>query len=218
MQRQPSSIEKKIFTGFGFALLVSILVSVATYLNNQRLVDTRKKVAETQEVLRSLKQILMTVTTAETGARGYLLTGDEAFLEPFKTASGRIEPDIQRVRVATRNDAAIQPRLAQMEDLMRGKLQALHQVNEARRANGFEAARDLPALREGKAQLEAIRSVVSEIEGEQLAVLNATEAAAQRGASTNLATVLIGSFATVGVLGLVYFPTRIDMRESPDRS
>ena len=213
MQRQPSSIEKKIFAGFGFALAVSILVSVATYLNNQQLVENRKKVAETQEVLRSLKQILTTVTNAETGARGYLLTGDEVFLEPFKNATGRIEPDMQRVRVATRNDAAIQPRLAQLEDRIRNKLQSLSLANHLRRASGFDADRELPALREGKAQLDELRSVVIEIEGEQLAVLNATEAAAQRSASTNLITVLVGSFATVGVLGLVYFLTRLDMSE-----
>ena len=79
--------------------------------------------------------------------------------------------------------------------------------------SGFDADRDLPALREGKAQLDEIRNVVTEIEGEQLVVLNSTEATARRGASTNLVTVLVGSFATVGVLGLVYFLTRLDMSE-----
>ena len=213
MPRQPSSIEKKIFAGFGFALVVSVLVSLTTYFNNERLVETRKKVAESQEALRSLKQILATVTNAETGSRGYLLTGDETFLEPFKTATGRIEPDMQRVRVATRNDRTILPRLTQLEDLTRNKLQALNQANQLRRAHGFDADRDLPALRGGKAQLDEIRGVVSEIEGEQLAELNSTEAAARRYASTNLATVLVGSLATAGVLGLVYFLTRLDMGE-----
>jgi PAS domain S-box-containing protein len=213
MQRQPSSIEKKIFVGFGFALIVSVLVSLTTYWNNQRLVETRRKALETQEVLRSLKQIVATVTDAETGARGFLLTGDEAFLEPFKAATGRIAPDLQRVRLATRNDRAVQPRLAQLDELTRAKLQILAKVIETRRANGYDPARDLPGLRESKARTDSIRSVISDIEGEQLAVLNGHEVAARGGAAENLLTVLVGSIATVGVLGLVYWLTRLDMGE-----
>ncbi len=48
---------------------------------------------ETQEVLRTLKQILATITDAETGTRGFVLTGDEEFLDPFKEATARIAPD-----------------------------------------------------------------------------------------------------------------------------
>lgn len=213
MQRQPSSIEKKIFVGFGFALVVSVLVSLTTYWNNQRLVETRRKAVETQEVLRSLKQIMATVTDAETGARGFLLTGDELFLEPFKAATGRIAPDLQRVRIATRNDPAVLPRLAQLDDLTRSKLQFLAKVIEERRANGYDPVRDLPVLRDSKARTDSIRSVISDIEGEQLAVLNGHEVAARGGATENLITVLVGSIATVGVLGLVYWLTRLDMGE-----
>ena len=213
MQRQPSSIEKKIFVGFGFALVVSVLVSLTTYWNNQRLVETRRKALETQEVLRSLKQIIATVTDAETGGRGFLLTGDEVFLEPFKAATGRIAPDLQRVRIATRNDPAVQPRLAQLDELTRAKLQILAKVIEARRTNGYDPARDLPVLRDSKARTDSIRSVISDIEGEQLAVLNGHEVAARGGATENLITVLVGSIATVGVLGLVYWLTRLDMGE-----
>ncbi|MEI9894958.1 MAG: PAS domain S-box protein [Chthoniobacter sp.] len=213
MQRQPSSIEKKIFAGFGFALVVSVLISLATYRNNQSLVETRRQMVVTQQVLRSLKQILATVTDAETGTRGFLLTGDEAFLEPFNAATGRIAPDLQRVRLATRNDEAVQPRLAQLEEFTRNELQLLSQVVGLRRESGFDVARDLPVLREGKARMGAIRNVIAEIEGDELTVLNNHEVAVRRKTTMNLVTVLVGSFATVGVLGLVYFLTRLDMGE-----
>ncbi|EDY22104.1 CHASE3 domain protein [Chthoniobacter flavus Ellin428] len=213
MQRQPSSIEKKIFAGFGFALFVSIVVSLATYLNNQRLVETRKQVVGTQEVLRSLKQILATMTDAETGARGFLLTGDEAFLEPFKAATGRIEPDLQRVRLATRDDLRVQPRLEQLDQLAKDKLQFLGQAVDLRRTSGYDATRDLPVLREGKTRMGTIRNLVTEIEGEQLVVLNNQDGAARHSSSMNLFTVLLGSIATVGGLGLVYWLTRLDMAE-----
>jgi CHASE3 domain sensor protein len=211
MQRQPSSIEKKIFAGFGFALIVSVLVSLTTYWNNQRLVETRRKAVETQEVLRSLKQMQATVSDAEMGTRGFLLTGDEVFLEPFKAATGRFAPDVQRVRLATRNDPAVQPRLAQLEDLTWAKLQFLARANEARRANGYDPARDLEVLRDSKVRLDAIRSVISDIEGEQLVVLNGLEVAARAGSTVNLMTVLLGGCATGGVLSVFFWFTRLDL-------
>jgi two-component system, sensor histidine kinase and response regulator len=213
MQRQPSSIEKKIFAGFGFALIVSALISVATYLNNQGLVETRKKVVGTQEVLRSLEQILSTVTDAETGTRGFVLTGEEEFLEPFKKATMRVAPDLQRVRAAVVNDRSIQARLARLDELTRKSLQNFARVNELRRTGSFEAARDLVMSKDGRMYTDEIRRVIGEIESEQQTVLGENEEAARRSTWTNLATVLVGSFATVGMLALVYCLTRLDMRE-----
>ena len=213
MQRQHSSIEKKIFAGFGFALVVSALISLATYLNNQRLVETRRKVVETQEVLRSLEQIHSTITDAETGTRGFVLTGAEEFLEPFKQATTRVLPDLQRVRAAVSKDKSIQARLARLDELTRKSLQNFARVNDLRRTGSFEAARDLVTSREGRTYADEIRRVIGEIEVEQQTVLKENEEAARQSTWTNLATVLVGSFATVGMLALIYCLTRLDMRE-----
>jgi CHASE3 domain sensor protein len=156
MQRQPSSIETKIFAGFGVALILSVLISLATYLNHARLVETRRKVVETQEVLRSLKEILLTITDAETGTRGFILTGDEEFLDPFNKAAARLAPDVERVSTAARNDRSIQARLGKLAELTRERLQALARTNALRRSSGFDVTRDLPALREGRMQMDEI--------------------------------------------------------------
>src|ERR1700744_2309227 len=114
MQWQPSSIEKKIFAGFGSSFVVLVLISLAVYFNNQRLIVNRKKVADTEEVLRSLGQIVSTVTDAETGMRGFVLTGREQFLKPLKRATNRVISGLQQGRAAVRTDKAIEPRLAHL--------------------------------------------------------------------------------------------------------
>ncbi len=211
MRRMNSSIEKKIFAGFGFALLLSILISFATYLNNRRLVETRKTLVENQEVLRSLKQILSTVTDAETGGRGFVITGEEVFLEPFHKAGARIRPDLQRVRGLTKHNSDIQARLTRLEGMIQTKFASLAQAIELRRTSGFEAARDFVSTRLEKVEMDGIRSFIGEIEGDQLMILTDREEDAAWGTRMNLITVIVGSFSTVGMLGLVYGLTRLDM-------
>jgi len=211
MRRLPSSIEKKIFAGFGFALLVSVLISLATYVNNRHLAETRQKLVESHEVLRSLKQILSTMTDAETGSRGFVVTGDEVYLEPFLKATSRIRPDLQRMGALAKNEDALRGQLARLEELIQKKLQSMARTNELRRTTGFEPARDFMATRQGKIEMDAMRSVLAEIEGDQLVALKDREDEAQRDSRMNLITVVVGSFSTVGMLALVYGLMRLDM-------
>ena len=162
MLRLPSSIEKKIFAGFGFAFVLSVFISLATYWNHQRLLETRRKVVATEEILRSLKQILSTLTDAETGTRGFVLTGDEAFLAPFQSAVERVGPDLQASGRRSRT-TAVRSRQAWRiwMKLARKRLQFLARANDLRRTSGFDAARELAGLSEGRAQMDAIRDLIS---------------------------------------------------------
>ena len=54
-------------------------------------------VGHTLRVENSLDQILLSVADAETGQRGYLLTGDETYLAPFHQASSQIDSELQHL-------------------------------------------------------------------------------------------------------------------------
>jgi PAS domain S-box-containing protein len=211
MRRINSSIEKKIFAGFGFAVVVSVVISLATYFLNDRLTEARKRVVQTHEVLRSLKQILSTVTDAETGSRGFVVTGDEIFLEPYYKATARIAPDLQRIGALAKDDGALESRLKVLSGLVSTRLQLLGQVNDLRRGQSFEAARDFTATQQGKKAMDTLRKEIADIEGGQLIALKDHEDEARRSARLNLITVIVGCCSTVAMLGLVYGLTRLDM-------
>jgi PAS domain S-box-containing protein len=207
-----SSIEKKIFAGFALALIVPALIGGITYVNSSRLEVARKGVAENQEALRSLKQVHATMTDAETAGRKYVFSGDEASLEAVQKASARIESDLLKGRALIKHNAALQPRLAQLEELTQQQLQSLIHANELRQTQGFEAARDFVGTAQGQSQMDAIRGLIADMEREQLGVLETYEGKADQSRRTNLITVIVGSFATIGALALVYCLTRVDMR------
>src|SRR5262245_27082467 len=72
----------------GVGLLVAVLVTyaVVSYRNTTQLYDDAGSVAHTHEVLDVMGDVLRTVVDAETGERGFLITGQEDFLQPYDTA------------------------------------------------------------------------------------------------------------------------------------
>jgi GAF domain-containing protein len=71
--------------GFGLASAILMLIGVVSYQSATRLIETNSRVAQTQERLNKLEELLSQMKDAETGQRGYILTGEERYLEPYKT-------------------------------------------------------------------------------------------------------------------------------------
>ncbi|MBD0390393.1 MAG: CHASE3 domain-containing protein, partial [Nostoc sp. C3-bin3] len=76
---------KKIAGGFGLASAILVLIGVISYQNTRILIDTSNQVQETQEKISKLKELLSEMKDAETGQRGYILTGQESYLEPYQS-------------------------------------------------------------------------------------------------------------------------------------
>ncbi|WP_026958862.1 CHASE3 domain-containing protein [Aliagarivorans taiwanensis] len=77
------SVQKKLLGSFAIPVLLMLLVSVSAYQNTQSMVEDNHWVAHTHKAIARAQELLSLVVDMETGKRGYLLTGNEAFLEPF---------------------------------------------------------------------------------------------------------------------------------------
>ena len=72
-------------------LVIALLVDAVLTLHNIREVATSVQwVSHTHEVLSQLEQVMSTLKDAETGQRGYLLTGERPYLEPYEQALPRL--------------------------------------------------------------------------------------------------------------------------------
>src|SRR5690242_14248476 len=77
------SIGTKIGINFGIVLLVLILVGWISYRSTSDLIESARLVSHTHQVLITLTEVLATLADAETGQRGYIITGEERYLEPY---------------------------------------------------------------------------------------------------------------------------------------
>ena len=92
-------------TGFRRTLAVALLVALGMLVfgwvvreNTRSLVAEANSVEHTWAVIGEIESTLSTLTDAETGQRGYLLTGIPSFLEPYQSAVGAIPPHLARLR------------------------------------------------------------------------------------------------------------------------
>ena len=80
------TLSQKILAGFIACTIVLAAVAIFSFRNSEKFIDTNQWVNHTYEVLNELDQLLTATVDAETGVRGYVISGNEVFLEPYNNA------------------------------------------------------------------------------------------------------------------------------------
>jgi two-component system sensor kinase FixL len=115
------------------------------------------------DALLRIETLISTVKDAETGQRGYLLTGDEAYLIPYYNAHEAIGDDLAAVEAVATDDAG-RRRFEAVASLTQAKLEELGRTIELYRAGGQEAALAVVATGEGWRMMRALRAEVSALQ------------------------------------------------------
>lgn len=134
-------------------VVLSVAVSFWAFKQVQSSAEQRKHI---RIMLDEGNALLSSLKDAETGQRGYLLTGDEAFLQPYLAVRDNINTQLQTLRQGTEISSA-QQHLDAMQPLITAKLAALATLIELRRQNDLIAMTRLISAGEGKQLMEAIR-------------------------------------------------------------
>ncbi|MBE7502849.1 MAG: CHASE3 domain-containing protein [Verrucomicrobiales bacterium] len=116
------TLERKVHAGFGIALALLLLVDTVALLSVRRLTWTVHWQVHAYKVLDDLDELLSLLQDAETGQRGYLLTGETRYLEPYRESIVGIRQDFHELRALTADNPAHQRRLARLEPLVERKL------------------------------------------------------------------------------------------------
>ena len=111
-----------LVTGSVLIVLALILLAWIYYTNTRGLLETTQQVEHTWEVTTELEATLSGLKDAEAGQRGYLLTGEAAYLEPYRNAIPAIPRHLDRLQGLTADHAAEQKGLAGLRQLVGAKL------------------------------------------------------------------------------------------------
>ena len=85
-----ASLKRNLLIGFGVSLLILIISSVASYLSIQNLLESQEEVRHTRSIVTKLEQTISIAKDAETGQRGFLITSQSDFLEPYNGSQARV--------------------------------------------------------------------------------------------------------------------------------
>jgi CHASE3 domain sensor protein len=194
---------RKLALGFSVAVLTLLVIAGAGYRSINELVDNDRLVTHTTTVREDLARLLATVTDAETGGRGFIITGKDAFLDPLKRARGEVAEQFATLKTLTSDNPAQQERLDTLHPLIQAKLAEVDRLIDIRRESGFDAAQEQVAGAEGKRLMDQVRSVIQELDHEELALLTHRHNQAENSARTALQVIGWGSLFGMGLVALV---------------
>ena len=197
------SLEKKILAGFVICSLILVLVAFISLRNSENLISSNQWVNHTHEVLNELDQVLVSAVDAETGERGYIISGDETYLEPFNSAKSKLSEHIDRTRELTKDNPVQQVNIGRIEKLADTLMKHLEVCIGARKTLGFEKARDLVASGEGKRILDLIRKEVTDAQKvEQTLLVERKQTSAEDAHSFNLIFGVLLSVITIVLISV----------------
>jgi PAS domain S-box-containing protein len=192
------SLEKKIILGFVALMVMMLLLGWFCYRTTTNFIVTQGWVSHTQEVIGTLESGLAMLTDAETGQRGYLLTGDPSFLRDSENAQSQIQGWESKVRTLTRDNPQQQQRLETLFKQVSRRLALLNNRIELRQQQGLLAASAAVASREGKRLMDSIRNGIDTMIAAENQLLIQRERTAQASANhTELATLSCTLLASV---------------------
>jgi PAS domain S-box-containing protein len=161
------SIEKRIAAGAGLVLAILLINALISYRATRKLIDNERQVAHTYQVLDELEDVMATMDEAETGERGYLLTGEKSYLEPYQTAVSAIKSQVEKLRQSTAGDANEQARLPALEREIADRLDNLKSQIDWRKSGHAESAGQVDMSGVGKRQMDDLRRDITGMEGEE---------------------------------------------------
>ncbi len=165
------AFSKWLVIGLGLIVVLLLVNAGIAYRNTRQLHNDAYWVAHTHEVLNSLDELLTTVLDAETGQRGFLITGREDYLKPYEASLAAVDVKIERIKGLTEDNDRQQARIPRLQELIRAKLDELNRTVALRRGPGFEAAQKEVLTDFGKNRMDEIRSLVAEMQQDEQRLL-----------------------------------------------
>jgi CHASE3 domain sensor protein len=204
MQRIHKRSKRSLLIGFGFSLAILIISSVLSYFSIKQLIDSQQSVEHTVEVKEGLETLLSRMKDAETGQRGYLLTGDESFLEPFKGARNDVTDLFISVQILTGNNELQQSEFPKLQQLINDKFVIMNQTIADRRREILPSA---SVLLRGKAIMDSLRGKVNVMVQTEQALMVGRNARMDRFA--RLTPIAISIAALISMIITIVFYNRV---------
>jgi CheY-like chemotaxis protein/CHASE3 domain sensor protein len=180
---------------FGFILAVTAVVIIAllSYQSLQAAAGSAENLAQSVAVLTELESLLSTLKDAETGQRGFLITNDEKYLQPYLRAQSDFPGELARIRPLLKDRGDQLRLLDSLEITAKAKMNELASTVAEVQAGHVDAALRIVRTDRGKAYMDEIRSVVADMENSERALITQRGREAKRAAAVSAGVTWGGS-------------------------
>ena len=209
-----SPLNRNVQFAFGSAILALLVVGAVSYRAIVLSSESDRWIGHTHEVLANLHDLDFTMETIESSSRGFVLTGNESYLETYRVSRLIVAQDEEIVRSLTVDNPKQQNQFPDLEKLTGEQFALADRVISRRRAQGLDAAAG--AIRSGSNQQVMIEflAVVSKMQGEELRLLLLRTADAKRRLTQTKTVLAVGLVLGLLIAGIAGWSLQ---RDSSDR-
>ena len=179
-------------------VLAALIVAAAFWLGARNKSDDQW-VLHSLEVRAQLTHVLSLVQSAETGQRGYLLTGRDIYLQPYQRAVDELPPLLDSTQQLISDNPRHLQNLSQLRQLINNKLDELRMTLDAYKAGNRDAALAIVNNDTGYRLMQEIRQLIEAMQTEEDRLLRARQSTAARSGMLLQAGVAIAFLLLCGV-------------------
>jgi signal transduction histidine kinase/DNA-binding response OmpR family regulator/CHASE3 domain sensor protein len=204
------SLTRNLVIGFGFSLLLLLGSSLASYLSIHNLLQSSKWVTHTYKVISELENIIAPVREAETAQRGFIISDDPAYLEPFHGAFQESLNALERVQNLTTDNSDEQQRCENLRVFINKRFSKLEALIDAKKNNNLINTNDLQA---GKEYMDSIRVTILLMKNTETELLSQRIALFDSFSNFTPVIILIASGLSILIAVFFFIRVRRDIEE-----
>ncbi|MPS66758.1 response regulator [Chryseobacterium sp.] len=204
----PKKIIRNLQFGVGLSLLILIASSLASYWSIQNQMNHRENLSKSRLAMTAVKDVLVSLLDAETGNRGYQLTGREDFLEPYKRGMREYPKAMVRAESLGLDDKNQQDRLNSLKVSVNQVTDNLKYLVEQRRRGNIMTQQQIVTSKDYMDQCRKIVNDFVQYEESQLEIKNKD---LNRSSNTTVLFILFSAIAAVVVTAFFYIKMRADL-------
>lgn len=194
---------------FLVAALVLMGNAFIFYESSIRLNEQNRQVSHAHDVLAALDSVLAGTDDAETGQRGYILTGNTDYLQPYTRAAREIEARLARLRALTADDPYARTEIARIDRDVHAKFAVLARTIALRRGGDAGGAYQIVLTGSGESLMQSVRSRIARMQATENATLVDRQRTAEQSARALDVALAAATTASILLLGLLgYFAWR----------
>ena len=199
------TLERLIPLGFTIAIVLLIFIIFLALRGTGSFTEALRWEKHTQEVLMQLDDTLQLTVDAEASGRGFLITGEESYLEPYNNTNQKIGENLTKLRALVADNPEQSAAVSKLETLTLERLAFLKKSVELRRTNTLEQVREQLPKNRGKELMDEIRVTADGIEQREKTLLTERESILDASLTNANEMFSLAGFAALLTLGLANF-------------
>jgi signal transduction histidine kinase len=195
-------LKTNIYLGIGIAFLLITVISFFYFKSTNDFIQSSKEVQRSTLRSRQLERVLSLLKDAETGQRGYIITQQETFLEPYFSATAHLHTQTRLLKQLTANMIFYQDRLPLLDSLIGQQISVLNGNINLVKQSRMQEVTAMVASGKAKHLLDIIRASIGEMQAYEEGMMLKLEEEANRDVLTNHWVNFIGILLTISIFAI----------------